>query len=158
MTDLTEPDGNTAGRPRRRGPLMAVVMIAVFVSAGLASTYMGLWSPGQLLSRPQKAPVAEDAVVFVDIPTIVLLIPGRQGRNLVLSAKIETLTKHQADVEYMIPRLLDSFNGFLAEIDASAYEKRGILDVIRSELMTRASYVIGPEKLKDVLITEFRIQ
>lgn len=158
MTDLAEPDGNTAGTPRRRGPLLAVILIAVFVSAGLASTYMGLWSPSQILSRPQQATADEDAVVFVDIPTIVLLIPGRQGRNLVLSAKIETLTKHQADVEYMIPRILDSFNGFLVEIDASAYEKRGILDVIRSELMTRASYVIGPENLNDVLITEFRIQ
>lgn len=158
MTDIAEPDGDATGGSRRRGALVSVLLIAVFASAGLASTFLGYWSPGEVLSRRASTPSAEDMVVFVDIPTIVLLVPGYQGRNLVLSAKVETSSKYQADVEYMIPRFLDTFNGFLADIDASAYGKRGILDVIRAELMTRASYVVGSKKLKDVLITEFRIQ
>ena len=58
----------------------------------------------------------------------------------------------------LIPRLLDSFNGFLTDIDPAAFEKRGILDIVRDELATRAVFVLGKEAFTDVLITEFRIQ
>ncbi|WP_199258767.1 flagellar basal body-associated FliL family protein [Paracoccus binzhouensis] len=129
--------------------------------AGFASTWLGFWSPLSLLAPQQETPAAEaalPAVVFVDIPQIVLTLAGPRARMLVMTVKIETDQAHRAEVDYLTPRLLDTFNSFLADIDASAFEKRGILDILRDEMATRAVFVLGREAFTDILITEFRIQ
>ena len=55
-------------------------------------------------------------------------------------------------------RVSDSFTTFLAGIDPAAYDKRGVLEVIRAELVTRARMVLGEAPVKDILITEFRFK
>ena len=77
---------------------------------------------------------------------------------LIMTVKIETDQPHRTEVEYLTPRLLDSFNSFLVDVDPTAFEKRGILDIVRDELATRAVFVLGKDAFSDILITEFRIQ
>ena len=43
-------------------------------------------------------------------------------------------------------------------LPAEGEEKRGILDIVRDELATRAVFVLGDKAFSDILITEFRIQ
>ena len=43
-------------------------------------------------------------------------------------------------------------------IDAAAFSRRGILEIIRAELATRTRFVLGDAAVRDLLITEFRIQ
>ena len=57
-----------------------------------------------------------------------------------------------------MPRITDSYNGFLSQIDAAAFSRRGILEILRAELATRTRFVLGDAALRDLLITEFRIQ
>ena len=158
MTDATanlavDPPAKASGK-KKLIPILAAVALA---GGGFASTYLGLWSPAALMAPKEEAPVAP-ATVFVAVPVIELAIPGGSGQSLVLAASIETDSAHKAEVAHLMPRLQDAFNAFLSGIDPAAYEKRGVLEIIRAELVTRSRYVLGNEALKDLLITEFRFK
>ena len=158
MTDATadqalDPPAKASGK-KKLVPFLAAVLLA---GGGFASTYLGLWSPTALLTPREEAPVLPSAV-FVTVPTIDLLIPGGSGRSLVLAASLETDSAHQAEVEHLMPRVSDAFTGFLSGIDPSAYDKRGVLEIIRAELLTRTRYVLGEDAIKELLITEFRFK
>ncbi|MFC3168166.1 flagellar basal body-associated FliL family protein [Paracoccus fontiphilus] len=158
MTDATtdlalDPPARPSGK-KKLVPILAAVLLA---GGGFASTYLGLWSPTALMAPREEAP-ATPAVVFVPVPTIELAIPGGSGQSLVVSASIETDGAHQADVAHLMPRVLDAFTAFLSGIDPAAYDKRGVLEIIRAELVTRSRYVLGNEAIKDLLITEFRFK
>ena len=160
MTDVA--DINAEGKPGGGiGRILLPLGLALVLGgAGFATTWLGFWSPVSLFAAKEQAVEAEaaPAVAFVDIPQIVLTLAGPGTRTLVMTVKIETDQSHRAEVEHLTPRLLDSFNSFLADIDRAAFEKRGILDIVRDELATRAVFVLGKEAFTDVLITEFRIQ
>lgn len=158
MTDATadsalDPPAKASGKKR----ILALLLPVLLAGGGFASTYLGLWSPAALMAPKEEAP-AVPAVIFVAVPPIELNIPGGSGRHLVVSASIETDSAHQADVAHLMPRVLDAFTGFLSGIDPAAYDKRGVLEIIRAELVTRSRYVLGNEAVKDLLITEFRFK
>lgn len=155
MTDATlDPPPKTSSR-KKLIPILAAVLLA---GGGFGSTYLGLWSPSAMLAtQPKAAPAVSDAV-FIAVPTIELAIPGGSGRSIVLSASLETDQAHQAQIAHLMPRILDAFTAFLSGIDPAAYDKRGVLEIIRAELLTRSRYVLGAEALKDLLITEFRFK
>ncbi|MDP0925753.1 flagellar basal body-associated FliL family protein [Paracoccus onubensis] len=153
MSNDAEQQGQKRGKKRRKllMPLAAVVLGGV----GFFSTYLGLLpSPG----GKAEAKPAVHKVEFVDIPTIELPIPGTRHRMVIVSAAIETDALHKSEVEHMMPRVQDAFTSFLSDVDESAYEKRGVLEILRSELVTRTRFVLGEEPVKDLLITEFRIK
>lgn len=157
MTDAAAtPEAPPKGRLKK---LLPLVLALAMLGAGFASTFLGFWSPMALLkpAPEEKAEILPQAQ-FVDLPQIVLTLAGPQLRMLVMSVKIETDPVHRAEVAYLIPRLSDAFNSFLAGIDPAAFEKRGILDIVRDELATRAVFVLGKDAFSDILITEFRIQ
>jgi flagellar protein FliL len=158
MTDVMTAPSDTA--PGRKGWLVPLVATLVLGGAGFASTYLGLWSPGELLAGPATPEVATEhlSVEFIDVPTIEIVIPGGRARSMVLSATIETDSTHKAAVLHLMPRVSDAFTTFLSGVDPAAYDKRGVLEVIRSELVTRTRFVLGDEPVKDLLITEFRFK
>lgn len=156
VADINTEQKSGGGLGRILLPLGLAVALG---GAGFASTWLGLWSPTALLAaKEEEKPEALPTVDFVAIPQIVLSLAGPAPRMLVMTVKIETDQTHKPEVEHLTPRLLDSFNSFLADVDVSAFEKRGILDIVRDELATRAVYVLGKEAFTDILITEFRIQ
>lgn len=159
MTDVTDINTEEKGGGGLRRVLLPLGIAVITAAGGFASTYLGFWSPSGLLAAREKAPeIAAPIAEFVDIPQIVLTLAGPRPRMLVMTVKVETDHIHRAEVEHLTPRLLDSFNSFLADVDVSAFERRGILDIIRDELATRAVFVLGKDAFTDILITEFRIQ
>ncbi|MBU3028612.1 flagellar basal body-associated FliL family protein [Paracoccus marinaquae] len=151
------PDQEPPKGKRRLVPLLVVLVLG---AAGFASTFLGLWSPAALLETVSDRGAAEAApeVVFVDVPRIELNIPGGRGRVLVLSTSIETDQAQQGEILHLMPRVSDAFATFLSGIDPGAYDKRGVLEIIRGELLTRSRYVLGEAPVKDLLITEFLIR
>lgn len=75
-----------------------------------------------------------------------------------LSIKLECAPEKVAQVQLMMPRLSDSFTGFLSDIEPAAIDRRGVLEIIRAELRARADMVLGSGVIDNVLITEFAIQ
>lgn len=158
---MTEAAAGTVEEPKpkgKKGVLLLAAAALLLGGGGFASTYLGFWSPGALLAPGQEKALEASPAVFVDVPTIALHMPGSPPRELILSASIETDQAHQAEVQHLMPRVSDAFTSFLSEVDRAAYDKRGVLEIIRAELVTRTRYVLGEEPVKDLLITEFRIR
>ncbi len=158
MTEaITAPDEN---RPSRRGLLLSLALAGVLAAAGFGTVYFGIWSPRDMLSAPADttATPALPPVVFVEVPVIEVPVPGGRDRNLVLAVSIETDEAGRGTITHLLPRVSDSFTTFLTGIDPAAYDKRGVLEVIRTELVSRARMVLGEEPVKDILITEFRFK
>lgn len=157
MADVTGADIPNQESSRKRGKLISVIVVLLAVVAGFVTVYLGFWSiTGMLEKRPKSE--STQVIDFVDIPTVSLTIPGATPRALVVSVKIETAPAFRAQVEHLIPRISDAYNAFLSSIDSSAFQKRGVLEIIRSELATRTEYIIGAEAFSDVLITEFWVK
>ncbi|MGZ3215361.1 flagellar basal body-associated FliL family protein [Paracoccus sp. T5] len=157
---MTEAVADAAETPRgKKGLLVPIAAALLLGGGGFASTYLGLWSPAGLMAEPAAEPqTAHAAVEFIDVPRVEIVVPGGRARSLVLAATIETDASHAADVRHLMPRVSDAFTTFLSGVDPDAYDKRGVLEVIRAELVTRTRFVLGEEPVKDLLITEFRFK
>lgn len=157
---MAESPAKDLGKPRKSRAILILAALSLILGAGgFASTWLGFWSPMSFLKAEAKEkPPATPAIEFVDIPRIQLTIPASRPRTLFLSAKIETDAAGRAQIQPLMPRVLDAFNTFLSDIDPGAFDKRGVLEIIRAELVTRTRYVLGEAPVKDLLITEFMLQ
>ena len=149
----------TESPPKKRGKLVPLILTAVAGLGGFGAAYTGVFSAMDLLSSAEakphdEAPVAE----FIAVPVIDLTLQGARPRNLVLAAMIETTHAESKTVEHMLPRVSDAFNGFLSGIDPAAFDKRGVLEIVRAELLNRTRAVLGDDVVHDLLITEFRLK
>ncbi|AXC49035.1 flagellar basal body protein FliL [Paracoccus suum] len=151
--DVAEP---TAGRRRRMVLLLVLPVLAAL--AGGASTYFGLWSPLSLIGGAHHGAADEPEVVFVPVPPINVTLPDLRPRLLHLIVTIETTEAGKAKVEHLQPRVTDAFNTFLTGIAPAAFDRRGILEIIREELTTRARLAIGADVPVEVLVTEFALK
>ncbi|RNF32913.1 flagellar basal body-associated FliL family protein [Paracoccus methylarcula] len=153
---MSDDEASQPEKPRKKLKKLVIPLVAAILGAvGFCITYLGLVP---LSAAKPDAVVHEPAVEFVDIPTIQLPVPGNRRRMVILSAAIETDHAYRAEIEHLMPRVQDAFTSFLSGIDETAYDKRGVLEIIRAELVTRTRYVLGDEPVKDLLITEFRIK
>lgn len=160
MTDTADATVAEPGKSRI-GRLMPLLLPVLAMGGGAASTYLGFWSPLALISSseaPAEAHAAGPEIAFVDVPRIVLTVPGERTQTLALTVMIEVAREAKAQALALMPRITDSYNGFLSRIDSSAFSRRGILEIIRAELATRTRFVLGDDAVRDLLITEFRIQ
>lgn len=147
-------------KPRSRRMMSALLATLILGGGAFASTFLGVWSPGALLAEREAraASAAAPAVEFVHVPPVEVIVPGPRSRSLVVQATIETDAAHRVQIEHLMPRVSDAFTTFLAGIDPAAYERRGVLEVIRAELVTRTRLVLGEDPVRDLLITEFRFK
>lgn len=160
MTDTADATVAEPGKSRI-GRLMPLLLPVLALGGGAASTYLGFWSPLALISSSEataEAHAAGPEIAFVDVPRIVLTVPGERTQTLALTVMIEVAPEAKAQALALMPRITDSYNGFLSRIDSSAFSRRGILEIIRAELATRTRFVLGDDAVRDLLITEFRIQ
>ncbi|MBC9246766.1 flagellar basal body-associated FliL family protein [Paracoccus sp. 11-3] len=137
--------------------LVPILVAFALAGAGFGSTYMGLWSPSALIASFSGEKKHDPQTAFVDVPPVEMSIPGSR-LMLSLSVSLETDEAHKKDIAHQMPRVLDTFAVFLSNIDAAAYDKRGVVEIIRAELLSRTRQVLGEDAVKDLLITEFRIQ
>lgn len=160
MTDISEPLDASPPRPLLRR-LLPVLLPVLALAAGLGTTATGLWSPLALLRPATPAPVDMQevpAATFLEVPRLVLTLPGERTQTLALAVTLEVAPEALAQARLLMPRITDSYNGFLSQIDPAAFSRRGILEILRGELATRSRFILGDAALRDLLITEFRIQ
>lgn len=157
MTDISEPIEDSPPRPLGRR-LLPILLPVLALAAGFGVTYPGLLSPLSLLAPAAPAPQAAPVAVFLDVPRIILTIPGERTQTLALAVVVEIDPAAADTARLLMPRIADSFNGFLSQVDPVAFSRRGILEIIREELATRTRFILGEAAVRDLLITEFRIQ
>lgn len=94
--------------------------------------------------------------VFVSLaPVIVNLGSLGSGRHLRLTAEIEVTPTARGAVKRLEPRIRDVMNGYLRALDPAQIEAAGALVRIRLHLLRRIEMIVGPDRVRDLLITEF---
>ncbi|MFD1344035.1 flagellar basal body-associated FliL family protein [Litorisediminicola beolgyonensis] len=107
-----------------------------------------------LPSRHDVSPLGD--IAFVDLPPLVVsLNPSSSASHLRFTATLEVPRDAEAEVREVQPRILDAMNGYLRALDPKDFESRGALMLVRSQLVRRIELVIGPERLRDLLVLEF---
>ena len=74
------------------------------------------------------------------------------------SSKLEVPADQAKAIERLLPRVMDAFNTFVTGIAPEAFERRGILEIMREELKTRVQLALKTDAPVDVLIMEFALK
>lgn len=62
---------------------------------------------------------------------------------------------HQAEVRRVMPRILDTLNGYLRAVSVAELEDPGALLLLRAQMLRRIQIVVGEAAVSDLLIVEF---
>ncbi len=112
-------------------------------------------------SEPHTA--AEDIVVaalpdiaFVPLDALVIQLgSGNSARHLLFRAQLEVASAFQADVQLLLPRVMDVLNGYLRAVDIAELEDSSALIRLRAQMLRRVQIVTGEGRVRDLLVTEF---
>ena len=162
------------GKPKAHGKskLFIIIGVAVLVTlGGLGAAYfIGLLNPvldmigrggkGEAKSEGEaKGPVT---VFFYDLQDMTVNLNATGGRRPGFSkirVSLELQKKEDvAQVEQVLPRIVDSFQVFLRELRVDDLRGSAGLYRLREELLTRVTAAVSPVKVNDVLFKEILVQ
>ena len=151
MTDAADP--SETARPGMRKPLLIGAVAAILLGAGGWFTlHSGLVGGG---AADHGGAMPTD-MAFVPVPPLVISLgPDSRHRHLRFGATLEVDRARQAQVEAMMPRVVDVLNSYLRAIDVAAFEEPAALFRLRAQMLRRVQLVTAEAAVRDLLITEF---
>jgi len=162
MTDATVDEAEGPKKSSKKGLMIGAVLALLGAAGGYYVTASGLL--GKASEAEGKTAENADAghaidalpdVGFVDLPPVIVSVNSGDSRHLKFHAQLEVAAGHEAEVEKMIPRIMDVMNGYLRAINLSDLEDSLALVRIRGHLLRRIGIVVGEGRVRDVLVTEF---
>ncbi len=161
MANETETEEAPAPKRGRKGAIAGLVLALVLGAGGFYAAYSGLiaFPSGAEAEKAQTAEPPPDPlpdIAFVDLkPLVVSLGPGSANRHLRFHAQLEVPGAHEAEVESLLPRILDVLNGYLRAVDTALLSDPAALVRLRAQMLRRVQVVTGEGRVRDLLITEF---
>lgn len=158
MADAEEPQ-DAAPKKRSKKPMVLGLLLALVLGGGgFYATWSGLilapaGEPTHQAAQPAGA-LPDIAFVPVD-PLVITLGSGQSVRHLRFASQIEVEAPHAADVQLLLPRIVDVLNGYLRAVDVTLLEDPAALIRIRAHLLRRIQIVTGEGRVRDLLVTEF---
>lgn len=145
---------------RKKAPKTGLIIGLVLALAGAGGGFFAVQS-GLLFGAP--APEATEAeikalpdVSFVPVERLVVSLGPKSGnRNLIFGAQLEVAAGYEADVEKVLPRVVDVLNGYLRAVDLAELEDPSALHRLRAQMLRRIQIVTGEGRVRDLLIMEF---
>ncbi len=163
MADTAEIDaGDAVARPARslKGLVFGMLGGLVLGGAGFYAIYSGLIDVDGLMKGGEAEPPAAGAVLadvgFVKMePIIVSLPPGASARHLRFIGQLELVPAHVAEVQQLMPRIMDVLNTYLRAVEVADLEQPASISRLRAQMLRRIQVVTGEGKVRDLLISEF---
>ncbi|MFD0859973.1 flagellar basal body-associated FliL family protein [Roseovarius aquimarinus] len=160
----TEEEAADAPAKRSKKPLLIGVILALAgAGGGFFAVQSGLLPLGESVHAGHEA--APDAhapagalpdVAYVPIdPLVISLGDGASGKHLRFRAQLEVAPAHRADVELLMPRVVDVMNSYLRALELADLTDKTALLRLRAHMLRRAQIVTGEGRIKDLLIMEF---
>lgn len=122
-----------------------------------AATQAGAGAPGTgSAAAPQRTPP-----VFVDLPDMTVNLATQGQRNTFLRARIAlelTNAATAAQVQPLMPRVLDTFQTYLREMRPADLEGSAAIHRLREELTRRVNLAVAPARVDAVLFRELLVQ
>ncbi|MDH3263663.1 MAG: flagellar basal body-associated FliL family protein [Paracoccaceae bacterium] len=156
---MAEAEKSTEGasKARSKKPLLIGLALALALGGGgFYAAYSGLLPLGGSHAEAgnEVAPLPE--VAFVPItPLVISLGPDTRSRHLRFSGELEVPVTFQADVQKLMPRVLDVLNGYLRAVDTRQFDEPSALIRLRAQMLRRVQIVVGEGRVRDLLVTEF---
>lgn len=104
----------------------------------------------------------EGSGAFLEIPTMIVNLAGDEEetpRYLRLTVQLELADpSERADVESVIPRVIDQFQTYLRELRVRDLRGSAGIYRLQMELLWRVNQAAAPAEIKDVLFQEILIQ
>jgi flagellar protein FliL len=155
--------------PAKRRPSRKLVIMAVAGLVGLGAVGGGgyyLFSGGHGKAEATAAPEASPAksVVFLDMPDVLVNLSSNTAgseRTQYLKVKVtlelpsETMS---AQIQPLMPRLMDAFQTYLRELRPSDLDGSAGLYRLKEELTRRVNTAIAPGRINAVLFKEIVVQ
>ncbi len=157
-------EAETADAPARvaggsgRMPLLVGGVAALLLGAGGGFAVYSGWLdavPGIGAGGGSAMPSLGDTA-FVALPAMVVSLGGpHAGRQLRFAATLDVPRAHQAEVARAMPRVVDVLNAYLRALDPAEFDRPEVLFRMRAQMMRRITLVLGEDRVRDLLITEF---
>ncbi len=139
----------------RRQLLLSLVAAPIAGGAGFFVAWSGLLPPFWGSGHTGPEPASEVNNEFVPIPPITINLSGAPSRHVRFTAQLDVPRQHAAEVTRLMPRVLDVLNTYLRALDPSEFEEPAALIRLRGQMLRRLRILLGPERVNDLLITEF---
>ncbi|SDF08470.1 flagellar basal body-associated FliL family protein [Sulfitobacter delicatus] len=155
----TAPD--EAEKKKSKLPLILGVVLGL---AGAGGGFFAV-SSGMILA-PESAEVTDETapgdvpaipdVAFVPVePLVISLRAPAQSKHLRFRAELEVPSSFQAEVEKLLPRVVDVLNSYLRALDPADLESASALTRLRAQMLRRVQTVAGQDRVNDLLVMEF---
>lgn len=142
-------------------PLIIGLLLALGGGAGgFYAVYSGLLfgasSPQNAESHSTTSTQELGDIAYVELaPFIVSLTSVGSAQYLRFRAQLEVPSIHKAEVERVLPRVVDVLNGYLRALNIQDIESPDALVQLRAQMLRRVQIVTGDERVRDLLVMEF---
>lgn len=140
--------------------LIGLLLAMVGGGGGFYAVYSGLILGNEARSETtskEDAPQIKSMpdVRFVPIEPLVINVDEATGTHLRFRAQLEVRAPYQAEVENLLPRVVDVLNSYLRAVDVGDLRDNTALVRLRAQMLRRIQIVTGGDRVSDLLIMEF---
>jgi len=97
-------------------------------------------------------------IAFIPFEPLVITLGGAEsGKHLRFTGQLEVDKAHLAEVQHIMPRVIDVLNTYLRAVDAKTFEEQDSLVRIRAQMLRRIKLVAGDNRVRDLLVSEYVI-
>jgi flagellar FliL protein len=161
MADEEPEQEDAPPKKKSKVPLLIGLVLALALGGG------GFYAVSAgLILAPADAHAEADAdmamdsplpdVAFIPIQPLIINL-GRDGANthLRFQAQLEVPKASAAEVEAVLPRVVDVLNSYLRAVGPAELENPAALVRLRAQMLRRVQVVTGGGRVRDLLIMEF---
>lgn len=164
---MAEPEEKVEEPPRKKSKLPLILGLVLAVAGGgggFYAVYSGLILGGESAHGSDHAEQQQEPahigdmpdVAFVPVdPLIISLGDEAGGAHLRFRAQLEVASQYQAEVEHLMPRVVDVLNSYLRALETRDLVDSTALVRLRAQMLRRVQIVTGGERVNDLLIMEF---
>jgi len=154
-----EGSGGGSGGLLANKKLLIIVAAVVLLLGGAGGAYfMGLFDG---LMGPSVEAAKPDAVVFFDLPELVVNLTSGSKKQSYLKVQFSLELDENADMAFLqriLPRLIDQFQVYLRELRTDDLQGSAGIYRLKEELLRRLNVAAHPLVIRDVLFKEMLIQ
>lgn len=163
-----EGEAKPAGSKKKSMLVAGLGLLLLLSGGGGAAWFMGFIGGGHAevandvdLEDEPPPRAKPTAVVFVDMPDVLVNLHslGQRTRFLKLRVALEVESEPLAtEVKTLMPRVMDSFQGYLRALTVDEVSGPGGMQRLKEELTARVNLALEPTRVEDVLIKEMLVQ
>lgn len=141
---------------KKKGGLLIGLVLALAGGGGAFAYTSGMLGGGTDGAPNAKLATFGDDLAFIPVdPLTVALSDSSQRRFLRFRAELEVAAAYKADIERLMPRVVDVLNTYLQSLSLKDIEDPSSLLTLRSQMRRRVDLVVGGDRVHDLLVMEF---